>query len=141
MGAGIPIAAAAAAGGLFLRSRYEEKHFVTENYEIRSEKVPEAFDGFRFIMLADLHGFQFGDVCNSLSADAKSAWAYLLTRLQSEVLYQLGGQPPRQQYLADLVNFIRNNIELFQQWAESDTAKLYTPPVLVNKKEAQGYFF
>ncbi len=61
MGAGIPIAAAAAAGGLFLRSRYEEKHFVTENYEIRSEKVPEAFDGFRFIMLADLHGFQFGD--------------------------------------------------------------------------------
>jgi hypothetical protein len=57
------------------------------------------------------------------------------------VLYQLGGQPPRQQYLADLVNFIRNNIELFQQWAESDTAQLYTPPVFVNKKEAQGYFF
>lgn len=92
-------------------------------------------------LMHDLHGYQFGDICNSLSADAKSAWAYLLTRLQSEVLYQLGGQPPRQQYLADLVNFIRNNIGLFQQWAESDTAKLYTPPVFVNKKEAQGYFF
>lgn len=92
-------------------------------------------------LMHDLHGYQFGDMCNSLSADAKSAWAYLLTRLQSEVLYQLGGQPPRQQYLADLVNFIRNNIELFQQWAESDTAQLYTPPVFVNKKEAQGYFF
>jgi hypothetical protein len=91
-------------------------------------------------LMHDLHGYQFGDMCNSLSADAKSAWAYLLTRLQSEVLYQLGGQPPRQQYLADLVNFIRNNIGLFQQWAESDTAQLYTPPVFVNKKEAQGYF-
>lgn len=92
-------------------------------------------------LMNDLHGYQFGEVYNSLSADAKSAWAYLLTRLKSEVLYQLGGQPPRQQYLADLVNFIRNNIGLFQQWAESDTAKLYTPPVFVNKKEAQGYFF
>ena len=92
-------------------------------------------------LMHDLHGYQFREVYNSLSADAKSAWAYLLTRLQSEVLYQLGGQPPRQQYLADLVNFIRNNIELFQQWAESDTAQLYTPPVFVNKKEAQGYFF
>lgn len=92
-------------------------------------------------LMHDLHGYLFGDRCNSLSADAKSAWAYLLTRLQSEVLNQLGGQPPRQQYLADLVNFIRNNIELFQQWAETDTAQLYTPPVFVNKKEAQGYFF
>lgn len=39
----------------------------------------------------DLHGYQFGEVYNSLSADAKSAWAYLLTRLQSEVLYSSAG--------------------------------------------------
>lgn len=75
------------------------------------------------------------------SSSPFSLSASLLNLSFREVLYQLGGQPPRQQYLADLVNFIRNNIELFQQWADSDTAQLYTPPVFVNKKEAQGYFF
>jgi len=29
-------------------------------------------------LMHDLHGYQFGDMCNSLSADVKSAWAYLL---------------------------------------------------------------
>ena len=91
--------------------------------------------------MKDLHWYQFGDINGELTQEAKSAWAYLITRLQSEVLHQLSGQPPRHFYLADLVNFIRNNIGLFSQWAGSNTARLYTPPVFENKKEAQGYFF
>jgi len=92
-------------------------------------------------LMKDLHWYQFGESHNELTAEARSAWAYLITRLQSEILYQLGGQPPRHLFLADMVQFIRNNIELFTQWAGSNTAKLYTPPVFENKKEAPGYFF
>lgn len=48
------LAAAAAA-----RIYYECRHFKTEYYEITSGKIPEAFDGFRFVMLSDLHNYDF----------------------------------------------------------------------------------
>lgn len=49
---------AAAAGGLLLRSEYERKHFVTDHYQITSEKIkgPKR----EFVFLSDLHNNEFG---------------------------------------------------------------------------------
>ena len=41
----------------------------------------------------------------------------------------------------DLVNVIREHPETFPEWHESDTARLYTPAVYVNKKEDGAYWF
>lgn len=56
------IAAAAA------RIYYECRHFTTEYYEIKSEKIPEAFEGFRFVMISDLHSYDFDDGNKTLLA-------------------------------------------------------------------------
>lgn len=41
-------------------SYYENKKLIVEYYEIESNKVPEAFDGYRIVFLTDLHCAQFG---------------------------------------------------------------------------------
>ena len=43
--------------------------------------------------------------------------------------------------LADIVNIIRHRPTDFPEWHSSDTARLFTPPVFRNRKEAPGYFF
>lgn len=43
--------------------------------------------------------------------------------------------------LADIVNIIRQNPESFSEWHNSETAKLFAPPVFRNEKKASGYFF
>ena len=43
--------------------------------------------------------------------------------------------------LADIVNIIRHRPSDFPEWHSSDTARLFTPPVFRNRKEAPGYFF
>lgn len=45
---------------------YECRHFTTEYYEIVSNKIPEAFDGFRFVMISDLHNYDFDNGNQSL---------------------------------------------------------------------------
>ena len=40
-------------------SSYENKRLTVEYYEIESEKIPEAFDGYRIVFLTDLHCAQF----------------------------------------------------------------------------------
>ncbi len=39
---------------------YENHHFETTHYNIRSKQIPKAFDGVRMVILADLHNNQFG---------------------------------------------------------------------------------
>ena len=43
--------------------------------------------------------------------------------------------------IIDVVNHIRCNPDLFPEWHASETAKLFSPPIFKNKKEAKGYFF
>lgn len=43
--------------------------------------------------------------------------------------------------LADIVNYIRLNDSDFKEWYNSDTAKLFVPPIFRNEKKACGYFF
>ena len=40
-----------------------------------------------------------------------------------------------------MVNIIREYEEIFPAWHTSDTAKLYSPAIFVNKKKAGGYWF
>ena len=42
------------------RSEYERKHFQIRRHEVRSSKLPEAFDGYRLVFLSDLHSNSFG---------------------------------------------------------------------------------
>lgn len=53
------MAASAAFGALLGRICYECRHFTTEYYEVQSDKIPEAFEGFRFAVLSDLHNYDF----------------------------------------------------------------------------------
>lgn len=50
---------AAAAAGLALRSEYERRHFVTDHYEIISDKIKDSEKNFVF--LSDLHSNEFGE--------------------------------------------------------------------------------
>ena len=45
--------------GLLLRSEYEKKHFVTDQYEIESPKLPDGA-AFRCVFLSDLHDNVYG---------------------------------------------------------------------------------
>ena len=92
-------------------------------------------------LLANLHKYQFGIGYAELSPAEQSGRAYVLTHLQAEIVSQLSGQPIRHRYMSDLVNVIRSQPDIFPLWHSSDTARLFTPPIFQNKKEAQGYFF
>ena len=43
--------------------------------------------------------------------------------------------------LADIVNFIRRHPADFEEWHNSETAKLFSPPVFRNLKTNKGYWF
>lgn len=43
--------------------------------------------------------------------------------------------------LVDIVNIIRQTPESFNEWHQSETAKLFAPPVFRNDRKASGYFF
>ncbi|MCR4672438.1 MAG: metallophosphoesterase [Lachnospiraceae bacterium] len=68
--------AAAAAGALTAaavaaRIMYECRTFKTEYYEISSGRVPESFDGFRMVMITDLHNHLFEEGNESLLAEIR----------------------------------------------------------------------
>lgn len=72
-----------------------------------------------------------------------------LTQKRSEVVRQVKAQVVgylrsgsfNSRRLADIVNYIRQNPESFSEWHQSETAKLFAPPVFRNEKKASGYFF
>lgn len=59
-------AAAAAAVGLWLRSEYEKKHFVTETYTVKTDKIEQG--ELHFVFLSDLHNNTFGPENEALIA-------------------------------------------------------------------------
>lgn len=72
-----------------------------------------------------------------------------LTEKRSEIVRQVKAQVVgylrsgsfNSRRLADIVNYIRLNPEFFGEWHQSETAKLFAPPVFRNEKKASGYFF
>ena len=65
----------------------------------------------------------------------------IIERLRSVILNVLQGNLPGIQSLRDIVDFMRKHEEHFPEFATSDTAKLFEPPIFENKKENHGYFF
>lgn len=63
---GIAAAGALAAAGVTARILYECRTFKTEYYEVVSDRIPESFDGFRMVMIADLHNHLFDEGNESL---------------------------------------------------------------------------
>lgn len=64
--------------------------------------------------------------------------AYLLRAYIAEMLR---GSAPDILPIVDLVDFIRDHTDAFPEWANSETALLFSPPVFQNDKNSSGYFF
>lgn len=67
--------------------------------------------------------------------------AALALRLRDCVFAELKGEPRRCRMLDSVVNYVRQLPEEYPEWAESDTARLFDPPVFRNEKNSKGYFF
>lgn len=65
----------------------------------------------------------------------------LARRVLDCVYTELKGEPRRCHALERIVNYVRQQPEEYPEWASSDTAKLWAPPVFRNEKNSKGYFF
>lgn len=61
--------------------------------------------------------------------------------VKTEIVSVLKGNPVCTRSIMDCVNYIRNNPLTYAKWHASETAKLFSPPVFKNKKQAKGYWF
>lgn len=50
-------------------------------------------------------------------------------------------RPLRDEALRDIVEYIRHRPDTFPEWHRSETARLFSPPVFRNRKDAKGYWF
>jgi hypothetical protein len=65
----------------------------------------------------------------------------IVQQVKAQVVGYLRSGSFNSRRLADIVNYIRLNPEFFSEWHQSETAKLFAPPVFRNEKKASGYFF
>ena len=70
-----------------------------------------------------------------------SCHTQIIERLRSVIVLALQDKPLNIQSLRDIVDFMRKHDAQFPEFAASDTAKLFTPPIFENQKTASGYFF
>lgn len=61
--------------------------------------------------------------------------------IRSQTIDVIQDRPINALRMRDCVNFIRNNPSRFSEWHNSDTAKLFSPPIFINDKKSKGYFF
>ena len=73
----------------------------------------------------------------SLTANRK----IFVREAKAQIVGNLNGETFNARRLADIVNFIRLNPDDFTEWHNSETAKLFAPPVFKNTKKSKGYFF
>lgn len=65
----------------------------------------------------------------------------IVRQVKAQVVGYLRGGSFNSRRLADIVNYIRQNAESFEEWHKSETAKLFAPPAFRNERKASGYFF
>ena len=65
----------------------------------------------------------------------------IIEHLREIVVNVLRGNQLNIQGLRDIVDIMRKHEGQFAEFASSDTAKLFTPPIFVNKKRSHGYWF
>lgn len=67
--------------------------------------------------------------------------ARVINAIRGQVVDLLNGGSIRMRDMIDVVNNIRCNPDLFPEWHDSETAKLYAPPIFTNLKTNKGYWF
>ena len=77
----------------------------------------------------------------NLRGDLTSERGEIVRQVKAQVVGYLRSGSFNSRRLADIVNYIRLNAEFFSEWHQSETAKLFAPPVFRNEKKASGYFF
>lgn len=92
-------------------------------------------------LMFHLRRYQFGIDRDRLSALDRASRNYLISHIRAEIITVLAGGQIRKRALEDLVNYIRIRPRIFPQWASSATAQLFSPPVFINRKWANGFFF
>lgn len=77
----------------------------------------------------------------NLRSDLTPKRSEIVRQVKAQVVGYLRSGSFNSRRLADIVNYIRLNPEFFSEWHQSETAKLFAPPVFRNEKKASGYFF
>lgn len=77
----------------------------------------------------------------NLRGDLTEKRSDIVRQVKAQVVGYLRSGSFNSRRLADIVNYIRLNPEFFSEWHQSETAKLFAPPVFRNEKRASGYFF
>ena len=77
----------------------------------------------------------------NLHGDLTSERSEIVRQVKAQVVGYLRGGSFNSRRLADIVNYIRQYPDFFSEWHNSETAKLFAPPVFRNEKKARGYFF
>lgn len=77
----------------------------------------------------------------NLRGDLTQKRSEIVRQIKAQVVGYLRGGSFNSRRLADIVNYIRQNAESFEEWHKSETAKLFAPPVFRNERKASGYFF
>lgn len=77
----------------------------------------------------------------NLRSDLTSKRSEIVRQTQAQIVGYLRSGSFNSRRLADIVNYIRLNPESFEEWHQSETAKLFAPPMFRNEKKASGYFF
>lgn len=77
----------------------------------------------------------------NLRGDMTEKRSEIVRYVKAQVVVYLRSGSFNSRRLADIVNYIRLNPEFFSEWHQSETAKLFAPPVFRNDKKASGYFF
>lgn len=77
----------------------------------------------------------------NLRGDLTEKRSEIVRQVKAQVVGYLRSGSFNSRRLADIVNYIRLNPEFFSEWHQSETAKLFAPPVFRNEKKTSGYFF
>lgn len=77
----------------------------------------------------------------NLRGDLTEKRSVIVRQVKAQVVGYLRGGSFNSRRLADIVNYIRLNEDDFSEWHQSETAKLFAPPVFRNGRKASGYFF
>ena len=109
--------------------KYQELH--PQLYDLEASLAEEWFS------LELMTQLRSENLRGTLSAKRKS----IVLSIQASIVGYLKGGSFNSRRLADIVNHIRQNADDFSEWHNSETAKLFAPPVFRNKKNAAGYFF
>ena len=77
----------------------------------------------------------------NLRGDLTEKRSEIVRQVKAQVVGYLRSGSFNSRRLADIVNIIRQAPESFSEWHQSETAKLFAPPIFRNEKNARGYFF